>query len=142
MQGGHGSFEKAFQVVRRVFGQVFHLSSQSCKAFGLGRRPQGDPKVSSELQWGAEGVTLNNVCFDRDGCPSQLIKERSGPWMIRCVALFQRQYSCFVTLLPCEKGSILVHCVTLAIAFNTVSTSLHRIVHLPSPISHLLILRV
>ena len=84
MQGGHCSFEMAFQVVRRVFGQVFHLSSQSCKAFALCRRPQGDPKVSSELQWGAEGVTL-------------------------------------------------------AIAFNTVSTSLHRIVHLPSPISHLLI---
>ena len=103
MKRSHGALEKPFQLVGRLFRQVLDLGGQSGQTFSLSSRSHSNPKVSSELQRGAQCVTFHNVGFHRNRCTTELIEKGTRARMIRGVALLQCENCGLVSLLPCEE---------------------------------------
>src|SRR5258706_576447 len=65
--------------------------------------------MAPELKRRPQRIAIHDIRFNGDRCPTQLIEQCPRSWMIRRVALLQRENGCLVGLLPCEKRPVFVH---------------------------------
>jgi clan AA aspartic protease len=74
----------------RFFGrEIVEFGTDSHQAFRLRRGPKRDPQMAPEVQLGAQGVPLDDIGFDGDHGPFELVEQRARPRVVPSVGAAQ-----------------------------------------------------